>query len=162
MTGDAGGVSRQASATFPGRTYTSITDDYLDGYPKGIKDKVIDDRKNSNMFSVPDLRARASVRADAGARAWRVVLHEGGRRYRFVLPGPAAPADQGARIEAVGLDPALGPNQTYAAPEDSLRLAAGEQIDLEVQNLNDLLSMRVNGEELCRWRSPRPRAPNRG
>ena len=30
-----------------------------------------------------------------------VVLHEGGRRYRFVLPGPAAPADQGARIGAI-------------------------------------------------------------
>ncbi len=163
VTGDAGGVPRQASATFPGRTYTSITDDYLDGYPKGIKDKVIDDRKNSNMFSVPDLRVRASVRADAECTRVAVVLHEGVRRYRFVLPGPAAPADQGARIETVGLDPALGPNQTYAAPEESLRLNAGEQIDLEVQNLNDLLSMRVNGEELCQLEIPpgRPRAESR-
>ncbi|MEC7231950.1 MAG: signal peptidase I, partial [Planctomycetota bacterium] len=160
VTGDAGGVPRPATATYPGRTYSSITDDYLDGYPEGIKDKVIDDRKSSNMYPVPDLRLRASVQADAECTQVAVVLHEGGRRYRFVLPGPAAPADQVAHIEAVGLDPALGPNQTYAAPEEPLRLIAGEEIDLEVQNLNDLLSMRVNGEELCQLEiPPGPRRP---
>lgn len=154
VTGDTGGVPRQAAATFPGRTYSSITDDYLDGYPKGIKDKVIDDRKNSNMFSVPDLRVRARVEADAECTHVAVVLHEGGRRYRFVLPGPAAPADQQARIEAVGLDPALGPNQTYAVPDEPLRLTAGKGLDLEVQNLNDLLTMRVDGEEICQLEIP--------
>lgn len=149
---ESGGVPRQAVAGFPNGT--SITDDYLDGYPEGIKDKVIDQGKNSNYYPVPDLRVAAELTADADCSRVAIVLHEGGRRYRFEFPGPAAPADEQARIEAVGLDPALGPDQTYAVPAAPLRLEAGDALEVEVQNLNDMLTLRVEGEDLCQLEIP--------
>lgn len=153
VTKTEGGVPRPAEATFPD-TYSSIRDDYLDGYPEGIKGKVHDENKHSNEFDVPDLRVAAEIEADAECARVAIVLHEGGRRYRFVFAGPAAKEDQLTRIEAVGLDPGLGPESTYALPKSPLRLGAGKTLAVEVQNLNDLLTLRVDGEDIASLEIP--------
>ncbi len=145
--------SRTGSITFP-RTKT-VRDGYLDGYPLSIKSKISEREKNSGMYGVSDLRMAADVEVDASNRQVQFTIQEGDRRFRFVLPGPAAPADETARIEAVGLDPALGPNSTYAAPASPVRLKAGTEVSVEVQNLNDLLTFRVDGADICTLEIPK-------
>ena len=145
--------SKTGSITFP-RTGT-IRDGYLDGYPLSIKSKISERDKNSGMFGVSDIRVAAELEVDAANREVQFTIQEGDRRFRFVLPGPAAPADETARIEAVGLDPALGPSSTYAAPDAAIRLEADSEVSVEVQNLNDLLSFRVDGTEICSLEIPK-------
>jgi len=144
----------RGEATFP-KSYESIRDDYLDGYPKGIKSKISDKNKNSNYNDVTDLRVRASVVADEGCREVAIVLQEGRRRFRFVLPGPAAPESQRARIEVVGIEAADMPDgaASITSPE-APRLRAGKKVTIEVQNLNDLLTLRIGGDDVLTLEIP--------
>ncbi|MEM6673605.1 MAG: signal peptidase I [Planctomycetota bacterium] len=138
----------RGEATFP-RTYESIRDDYLDGYPEGIKSKIDDTNKGSNYNDVTDLRLRSSVTADASCREVAFVLREGRREFRFALPGPAAPATDRARVEFFGLDADELPGGIDSSvAEGDVRLAAGKRLDVEVQNLNDRLAMRIGDEEI--------------
>ncbi|MEM9380804.1 MAG: signal peptidase I [Planctomycetota bacterium] len=154
--GDLVVAKGRGEASFP---RGSIKDDYLDGYPEGMKSDVNDRNKNSNWNDVSDLRVRADVRVDAGCREVAFVLHEGRRRFRFVLPGPAAPEGESLRIEAIGIEdeegryPA-GPGGTVAQLDAPRRLVAGRSTTVEAQNLNDLLALRVDGEEILTLEVP--------
>lgn len=168
--GDTILASPPPSATFPAtgsvvfpRTRSSVRDDYLDGYPLGMKPKVDDTKKNSNVNMVSDLRVAATVEAEAGCAAVTFVLKEGSRRFRFVLPGPAAPEGAVARIEVDGIDPMFTLDATRSASSNSFRLKAGDEVDIEVQNLNDMLAFRIDGEEVATLEiPPAPDQPNSG
>lgn len=140
------------SITYP-RTQT-IRDTYLDGYPLSLKSKIKQRNRFSGLNGVSDIRVAANVEVDADNVQVQLTIQEGDRRYRFVLPGPAAPAEDTAHIEAVGLDPALGPTSTYASPASTIRLKAGAEVSVEVENLNDLLRFRFDGEEICSLEVP--------
>lgn len=147
--GDRFATTGRGEATFP-RTYESIRDNYVDGYPEGIKGKIDSRKKGSNFNDVSDLRARAEVEADAACRSVELELHEGRRRLRFVLPGPAAPADARARIEVSGLDG----DDLEAVAEGAGPLTAGRAAEVEVENLNDRLALRLDGEEVAALEIP--------
>jgi len=157
--GDEFSATGRGEATFP-RTYESIRDNYVDGYPEGIKDKIITLKKGSNFNDVSDLRARCEVRADAGCREVVIELHEGRRRFRFILPGPAAPANERARIIAAGLhSDDLEVVAADMANGDPARLTTGDRYEVEVENLNDRLALRIDGEEVAS--AEIPPAPDR-
>ena len=138
-----------SSVQFP-RGSAGIIDQYLDGYPDGMKDPIRNEMSRTNKRharnEVSDLRVAAEIDAEAGCAEVVIVLHEGSRRFRFVFPGPAAPAGDVARIQATGLDPMVGDGGTLARSEDEFRLEAGDAVDVEVQNLNDRLEMRIDGD----------------
>ncbi|WP_145062608.1 signal peptidase I [Engelhardtia mirabilis] len=123
---------------------SSIVDRYYDGYPDAIRSKLPARHPNKErLHPVGDLRLAGTVRATEGTESVTVVLSEGQRRYTFTLPGPAAAADQLASIE---VDPV-----TAAASVDQIgiagpRLEAGRRLRFEVENLDDRLTMRLDGE----------------
>lgn len=152
--GDRFSTNGRGEATFP-RTYESIRDDYLDGYPEGIKSKIDSRKKGSNFNDVSDLRARCEVEPDAGCRSLELVIHEGRRRLRFVLPGPAAPSGERPRILVTGLDG----EDLEAAAISVGPLLAGRTVEVEAENLNDRVALRLDGEEVAALEIPA--APDR-
>jgi len=132
----------------------SIRDFYTDGYPDGLKDDINVRPSANGQHHVADVRMAATVRAGDGTEEVRFVVHEGARELTFVLPGPAAPAGDAARIEAP--EAALPGGDGRVASEPAFRLEAGEAVDVEVQNLNDLLEFRIDGDlvasmEIAAW-----------
>lgn len=151
--GDAGDTVRargNGSMSYP-QEFASIRDGYLDGYPEGVKDKISQKNKRSNANDVTDLRVAAEVTAEAGVSAVTLILHEGDRRFRFILPGPGMASSEAPKaISATGPD--IDGERTSAEP--AFRLKAGESVDVEVQNLNDLLEVRVDGDLIASLEIP--------
>lgn len=156
ITSDADGETITASGTgrvlYP-RPVGSIRNRYLDGYPESMA-KIISSKMNPGrarkfgQMNVSDVRARFRATADAATREVKFMVHEQDTTFSFRLPGPAAPEGEVARIEVDGYTPAEGEAMS-AASEAGLRLRAGEAHEIEVQNLNDLLTLRIDGEEVC-------------
>jgi signal peptidase I len=121
----------------------SIRDGYTDGYPRSLVAKIETRNKGSNANEVSDLRVTTTVRADAGTKEVRLVLREGKRRFRFLLPGPAAADDARPTIEAS--DPDGGMSRITAVASEPWRLSAGASIDVLAQNLDDLLTLELEG-----------------
>lgn len=122
---------------------SSIRDGYTDGYPRALAAKIDTRNKGSQANEVSDLRATATVRADAGTKELRIVLREGKRRFRFVLPGPAAAEDARPMIEAS--DPEGGMSRVTTVSPEAWRLRAGAGVDVLAQNLDDLLTLEIEG-----------------
>jgi signal peptidase I len=121
----------------------SIRDGYTDGYPSALAAKIDTRNKGSNANEVSDLRVTAEVRADATTTEVRLVLREGKRRFRFVLPGPAAADDARPTIEA--FDAEGGMSRVTSVAPAPWRLRAGKSIDVLAQNLDDLLTLELDG-----------------
>ncbi|MDP6539375.1 MAG: signal peptidase I [Planctomycetota bacterium] len=121
-----------------------ITDQYRDGYPLSIRDKIVR-RVGSSAHMVGDLRVRGEVEALEGCEAVTVQLREGDRRYRFRLPGPAAPEDERPSIR-FERSAALGaaPDGVVELAED-WRLPAGRSVAFTAQNLDDRLTLELEG-----------------
>ena len=86
-----------------------------------------------------------------------IELREGTRKYQFSLPGPAARS--GARLTISATDmvtritsPLKEPLAT-SLPED-WRLEAGKSIDFAAQNMDDLLSLDIDGETMLELEIP--------
>lgn len=124
----------------------SIMDDYRDGYPPAIRERVPRAHLDSGTRPVGDLRVEAELRALAGCTAVELRLREGTRSYRFRIPGPAAsPAEvpsiriRDSFVRATVRDRTEGAEQSYRLPADrAVRVAA--------QNLDDLLELEIDGE----------------
>lgn len=121
----------------------SIRDGYTDGYPRSLISKIETQHKGSLANEVSDLRVTTTVRADAETKEVRLVLREGKRRFRFLLPGPAAPDDARPSIEAS--DAEGGMARVTAAASEPWRLRAGASLDVLAQNLDDLLTLELEG-----------------
>ncbi len=133
-------------ARFVGRP-GAIMDVYADGYPRSIQGKVVPG-KNSGRVPVGDLRVCGEVRAEAGCTLVAIEFDEGSRRYRLEIPGPAAAADATLRITAVD----IGVQPMARAARDgrgkAYRLPAGKSVSFGAQNLDDELSIDIDGEVL--------------
>ena len=130
-----------------------ITDQYRDGYPLSIRDKIVR-RVGSSAHMVGDLRISAELEALAGCESVTVQLREGDRRYLFRLPGPAAPPDArpSIRFERAG---AIGGGPSGAIEmAGSWRLEAGRAIEFSAQNLDDMLTLELDGEVVLELEVP--------
>jgi signal peptidase I len=151
-------VSEQSSSTrWPARTAhltgtqrarfgdgTPIRDDYTDGYPAALLGKVRP-RGSSGAYLVGDLRVEGSLRPSADCPGVAIVLYEEERRYVFELPGPGAGPDECPRIWFD--DPS--PRPTGSAPvleaAQPWRLPADARVRFVAQNLDDRLTLRLEG-----------------
>jgi len=138
--GDSLKTNAREPATYP--AYASLRDVYLDGYPPGVQKKISQEQKGSRHNDVSALRVAAEVRAEGGVKSVQIILLEGDRRFRFQLAGPAAGTDAASAITATG----HGIDGALTSAESPFALQAGKSVDLEVQNLNDLLEVRIDGD----------------
>lgn len=129
-----------------------VEDDYRDGYPQAIRKNLMSNRPARHP--VGDLRFDARVEASAACQALIVRIFEGGREYRFELPGPAAEADARPRIVRSGGVPANGEPREESAAAEPRRLRAGKRERIAVHNLDDRLALEWNGKELCALEVP--------
>lgn len=131
-------------ARFVGRS-GAIMDNYTDGYPRSLQSK-IGTRGTSGQNPVGDLRVEGAVRAEAGCTSVAVEFDEGRRRYRIEIPGPAAAADAAPRI--VARDGGPQPLESVARDKrgSPYRLPAGKSISFGAQNLDDELSLDIDGD----------------
>ena len=133
----------------------SILDDYLDGYPEELLGLLPAHHVDSSRNPVGDLRVEGTIRALAGTELFAVVLREGARHYRFELPGPAAPEGARARIDAGPSAHSAGSAPRPAGNDAELdlpasrdfRLPADRVVRFAAQNLDDRLSLELDGEE---------------
>ena len=119
-----------------------IRNAYLDGYPDSMASALARYYGGPGNQPVGDLRLDGEVEVGASTRAFFVELTEGSSVYRFELSGPGA-GDAPTRIRARR----AGTEEREAEAAD-VRLAAGERVSFSVRNLDDRLSLRVDGEEV--------------
>jgi signal peptidase I len=123
-----------------------ILDTYVDGYPPEVAERLpVPPRSGSN--AVGDLRLAGSITALEGCSALSIEIEEGVLLHRFVLPGPAAGEDARPRLESVprpGRQAGGEPRSAVAA--SAWRLPAGKSVEVCAQNLDDRLSLALDGE----------------
>jgi len=127
----------------------SVMDDYRHGYPLTVR-KAIRTNHLSSQRPVGDLRVAGRVEALAGCESVKIELREGSRRYMFTLPGPAAQEGTSLRIEAEELVTSFGSPLAQAREalgEGGWRLEAGDAIEFSLQNMDDLLTLEIEGLE---------------
>jgi len=124
----------------------SIVDGYLDGYPESLLPWLPGNHRNSGNNPVGDLRLAGRVEAQAGTESLTLVLSEGSRSYRFELPGPAAAPGARARIEAGPWGRLLSDDALRAQAD--FRLPEGRALAFAAQNLDDRLTLEIDGEPL--------------
>jgi len=132
----------------------SVMDSYRDGYPRGVGDVLSRARGGLGENPVGDLRLEGEVRALPGCQWVEVHLREGSRRYRFVVPGPAAPAEERPRIVAEGLPSAARGEGVVEQGRSAFRLPAGEPVSFAAQNMDDLLRLEIDGETVAEMEIP--------
>jgi signal peptidase I len=128
----------------------AVLDLYFDGYPEAVRtDLPARHPTKERLHPVGDLRLSGSLRPSAQTRSVTLVLSEGPRRYSFTLLGPAGEGELPAiRVEpANALAPASvgGEELSRAAPQ----LRADRRVEFAVENLDDRLTFRVDGEEVA-------------
>lgn len=127
----------------------SVMDGYRDGYTLSVG-QAIRNNRFSNQQPVGDLRVAGEVEALAGCERVAIELREGKRRYLFELPGPAAPAGSTASVIAEEIVSSFGSplaTKREAKLEGEWRLEAGESIAFSVQNMDDRLTLELEGHE---------------
>lgn len=137
-------------AQFRLRGAANVVDDYRHGY----NDKIGALQRASHdptRYNVADLRVDGEVTALAGCRSIAVEIVEGPRSYVLELPGPASGADAAPRIRVRYGSPDVASAASYAteAIGATWRLPAGKAVEFAAQNLDDLLTLEVEGEILC-------------
>lgn len=143
-----GGEGRALTARGSGRaTFRGgrepLRDDYFDGYPPALLEWLPAHARESGENEVGDLRLTGTLTALPGLESFAVELREGGRRYRFVLPGPAAPEEAELAIEA-------GEHAVPGAEPARVggRLPAGRAVRFALENLDDVLALELDGRRL--------------
>jgi signal peptidase I len=124
----------------------SVMDDYRHGYPLAVR-RAIRSNRLSGQKPVGDLRVAGEVEAQDGLERVMIELREGTRSYAFLLPGPAASAEDRVTIavdDTAPVSPIEG--QLRARLEDDRRLRAGEGVRFAAQNLDDQLQLELDGE----------------
>lgn len=122
----------------------SIVDSYFDGYPPSIRKRLPEKHAGKERrHAVGDLRLTGALSASAATESVTVTFTEGQRRYAFTLPGPSADADASATIE---IDPAPAAAADDRVAVDGPRLVAGRRTEFAVQNLDDRLTLLVDGD----------------
>lgn len=138
-------------ARFVGRP-GAIMDNYTDGYPRSLQSK-IQPRGASGQNPVGDLRVSGTLEVDAACRAVRIEFDEGTRRYALEIPGPAAESTAQVRVAVRDTaDPAraIAPidrvAKDFGGTGKDFRLKAGSRVSFGAQNLDDELSLDIDGD----------------
>jgi len=121
-----------------------IKDYYTDGYPGAMPAKMKSRIPRFSLNDVGDVRLEGRVAAREDCTAVEIELHEGSRRYTWVLPGPAAPPDAVPRIETRDESGRVSEREVQAA--SPWRLRAGRKTRFAAQNLDDLLELSLDGK----------------
>jgi signal peptidase I len=129
-----------------------VTDSYRDGYPGEIANVLARSRPASHPTG--DLRIVGDVKAMAGCKSVEVVLREGERRYVFELPGPAAPSDATSGIRTEGLASAVHGEDASVRASRPYRLPAGASVSFAAQNMDDLLTLEIDGDRVAELEIP--------
>jgi signal peptidase I len=129
----------------------SIVDTYLHGYPPKIREKINKFPPEPNP--VGDLRLTGKVRAEADCARVVVELDDGPYRHRFELPGPAAPADAAPRLSYGPVIHGSGDSSGENAGEP-WRLSPDRNTRFAAQNIDDMLTLEVDGEVVCELEVP--------
>ncbi|MEZ6020781.1 MAG: signal peptidase I [Planctomycetota bacterium] len=130
-------------AQFPARS-SSVVDAYSDGYPGKLGEKVLAGKRSMPKNTVGDLRVAFDLCPAADCREVEVEFHEGPRRYRMQIPGPAATDREPIRLSIVR-GPGDESNQPIASVEP-FRLESGDCVAIEAQNLDDELRLSIDGK----------------
>jgi signal peptidase I len=146
IAGDALRARGAGAVRYVGHGGGPIRDLYVDGYPAAVAQRLpVPPRSGAN--AVGDLRLELTVAALPGCEGVTVEIEEGGLLHRFLLPGPAAGADARPRLESVPRPGRrAGGEPRSVAAGAPWRLPAGEAVELRAQNLDDRLTLAVDGE----------------
>lgn len=147
----------------------SIRDEYLDGYPPTLRraiEQFVAEHPGSRAqvlkdpaHNVGDLRVEARARPGAGCAWVGFELDEGTLRYALRVPGPAAPAGAVPEVRVTDTSRApLGADRSWEAQGEPLRLEAGSWTRLAGQNIDDRLTLEVDGRVVAELDVPP--APN--
>lgn len=134
----------------------SVMDDYRHGYPLSVR-KAIRSNSLSARHPVGDLRVEGEIEPRAECEGFTIELREGSRRYLFELPGPAAAQEAGPVVSAketvTSYDSPLGEG-LEARGEPGWRLKSGTATSFAAQNMDDLLSLEIDGEVVLELEIP--------
>lgn len=141
--GDSLGGDKAGGLTFP-RTRSGVRDLYEDGYPEVLREPMRKEglRKEPGRNGVGDLRFEAELSMDSKTTRVRVAFLEGGKRYTFILPGPAAAAGAKVQIDVDG--------EVVASAEWN----GGDEVSFACENIDDQLLLELDGEEVLTFDIP--------
>jgi len=132
-----------------GESRASVMDSYNDGYPDAIIDDMPRNKNGSGSHPVGDLRIEGALQVAAGTEWVTFEIEEGALVYQMRLPGPAAPTGAAPTIEVRDGDVLHKSRPVEMHKEASaLRLEAGASYDFVAQNLDDRLTLQLDGETL--------------
>jgi len=153
---DEGSVTARGTGSLRYPDGKFILDDYRDGYDLAYRDEIAPKPRGGPGNSVGDVRLSGEVEALPGCSRITFELREGSRRYEFTLPGPAAAEDLPAitAAEMVPGTPSLLEGRREAIAEEPWRLPAGSSVEFAVQNMDDLLSLELDGEVVLELEIP--------
>jgi len=129
----------------------SIVDTYLHGYPPRIREQINKFPPEPNP--VGDLRLTASVKAEAGCETVVVEFDDGPYRHRFEIPGPGAPAGAAPRLAFAPVVRGSG-DPAGEITGEPWRMSAGRTAEIAVQNIDDLLTLEIDGDVVCELEVP--------
>ncbi len=131
-----------------------IKDHYQDGYALRVRDKILSKGKGGD-HEVGDVRISGEVEALPGCERITLELTEGYRHYKFFLPGPAAPEDRPS-ITATDLSGRSSPLEEGLSVtlDEAWKLPASSWVDFAVQNMDDLLSLEIDGDVILELEIP--------
>jgi signal peptidase I len=132
------------SARFP-RTRSAVVDRYTDGYQGDLIHAVKPKPGGSGRNKVGDLRVETRVSADSDCTQVRLELLDGPYTYALEIPGPAAEDGSSAQIQVSDAKGQWG--QDKLSLDSSFRLG-GDELEIQFQNLDDLVEVRLDGELL--------------
>jgi signal peptidase I len=142
---DAGGATRLAFVAHQrGPARESIAATYTHGYPREMQIELTklrghDDRSREH---VGDLRVTGTVTPKPGLAALVIEIREAGRVYRFHLGGPAG-------SESTHIRATWSAKEAFDALDvrvEGARLTGGRAVEFAAQNLDDELSLELDGE----------------
>lgn len=120
-----------------------VWDRYSDGYPSDMGSKLSRSTQIPAVHRVGDVRVVGVLTALPGLKHATVELRENSKRYRFILPGPAAGDDEHPRIV---VDDPMRPGEGLGQALTTLpRLEAGRPTAFAVHNLDDRLQLELDG-----------------
>jgi hypothetical protein len=131
----------------------SVVDSYRDGYPGKLGRLLM--RVHPGGHAVGDLKLEGKIKALPGCKLVTVELREGGRRYKFEIPGPAAGNDAKPAIRVDGLPTSREwklPTSITAAR--AFKLPADSNVRFSAQNMDDMLELELDGDKVLELEIP--------